>query len=336
MIAPHSFLSSRLAGIPGVKASLLEEFGVRLITYDLPGFGESDPHPSRNLNSSALDMLHLANAIGINDKFWVLGYSSGSMHAWAALRYIPDRIACAVMIAPMINPYELGMTKEEMRKTWENGPSKRKLMYFLARKFPKFLSYFYRQSLSFLSGFHGRIDKWMSESLGRKDEILIEDPAFEEFWHMDVEESIRQGSAKPFIEEAVLQVSNWGFSLADLHVQKKCQKKGIILWLRSTYSPAECDLAGFLGPIHIWQGTDDQLAPPSMTDYINRVLPGVVLHKIPNEGHECHRQIFSALFGEALGPLNKMAEMNETSFQGQLEEVLSSSPPMVDSSSGDM
>lgn len=63
------------------------------MTFDLPGFGESDPHPSRNLNSSALDMLHLANAVGVSDKFWVVGYSSGSMHAWAALRYIPHRVA---------------------------------------------------------------------------------------------------------------------------------------------------------------------------------------------------------------------------------------------------
>lgn len=80
-------------GIPGVKASLLEEFGIRLVTYDLPGFGESDPYPSRNLKSSALDMLYLANALGVNDKFWVVGYSSAGMHAWAALRYIPDRLA---------------------------------------------------------------------------------------------------------------------------------------------------------------------------------------------------------------------------------------------------
>ena len=80
-------------GIPGVKTSLLEEFGVRLVTYDLPGFGESDPHPSRNLNSSAFDMLHLADAVGVNDKFWVLGYSSGNMHAWGALRYVPHKIA---------------------------------------------------------------------------------------------------------------------------------------------------------------------------------------------------------------------------------------------------
>uniref|UniRef100_I1R8K4 Uncharacterized protein n=2 Tax=Oryza glaberrima TaxID=4538 RepID=I1R8K4_ORYGL len=31
LIAPHSFLSSRLARIPGIKPSLLEEFGARLV-----------------------------------------------------------------------------------------------------------------------------------------------------------------------------------------------------------------------------------------------------------------------------------------------------------------
>lgn len=68
-----------------------------------------------------------------------------------------------------------------------------------------------------------------------------------------MEESIRQGNPKPFEEEAILQVSNWGFSLSDLQVQKKCQGRGILPWLKSFYSKAECELTGFLGPIHIWQ-----------------------------------------------------------------------------------
>ncbi|XLS96597.1 hypothetical protein HN51_039332, partial [Arachis hypogaea] len=49
------------------------------------------------------------------------------------------------------------------------------------------------------------------------DKALMEDPIYEEFWQKDVEESIRQGNAK----EAALQVSNWGFSLLDLKLQKK-------------------------------------------------------------------------------------------------------------------
>ncbi|KAJ4704845.1 alpha/beta-Hydrolases superfamily protein [Melia azedarach] len=272
LIAPHSFLSSRLAGIPGIKTSLLEEFGVRLVTYDLPGFGESDPHPSRNLNSSASDILCLADAVGVNDKFWVLGYSSGSMHAWAALRYIPSQ-SCRCC-------------------------------------------------------HHGPIDKWMSVSLKKKDEVLIEDPIFEEYWHRDVEESIRQGNTKPFIEEAVLQVSNWGFSLADLQVRKECQSRGFLPWLRSMYSQEKCELAGFLGPIHIWQGMEDQVVPPSVIDYISRVLPAAVVHKLPYEGHfsyfffcdQCHREIFSTLFGSSQGPLIEKMETDETPSKAEMEK----------------
>lgn len=318
LIAPHSFLSSRLAGIPGIKAPLLEEFGVRLVAYDLPGFGESDPHPIRNLNSSALDMLYLANTVGVNDKFWVLGYSSGAMHAWAALRYIPDRIAGAVMFAPMVNLDERRMTKEERQKIWEKWVTRRKLMYVVARRFPRLLTYFYRQS--FLSGKHGPIDKWLAVSLGEKDKALVEEPHFEEFWHRDVEESIRQGNVKPFIEEAVLQVSNWGFSLADLQVQKKCPRKGILPWLKYMYSQAECELTGFLRPIHIWQGMDDEVVPPPMTDYVSRILAGATVHKLPNEGHfsyfvfcdECHRQILTTLFGSPQGPLNSTLDATDS------------------------
>ncbi|XLS58087.1 hypothetical protein HN51_007842, partial [Arachis hypogaea] len=50
-----------------------------------------------------------------------------------------------------------------------------------------------------------------------QDKALMEDPIYEEFWQKDVEESIRQENAK----EAALQVSNWGFSLLDLKLQKK-------------------------------------------------------------------------------------------------------------------
>ncbi|XP_031400382.1 uncharacterized protein LOC116210602 isoform X1 [Punica granatum] len=312
MIVPHTFLSSRLAGIPGLKGSLLEEFGIRFITYDLPGFGESDPHPKRTLESSAWDMSLLANALEIKDKFWVVGHSSGSMHAWAALRYIPDRVAGAAMFAPMVNPYDPLMNKEEKRRTWNLWTRRRKFMFFLAHRFPRFLAYFYHQS--FLSGKHGQMDKWLSLSLGIRDRALIEDPVYEEFWQRDVEESIRQGSAKPFVEEASLQVSRWGFSLVDLKLQKKSRGKGILDWIRwltSLLIEKQEEFTGFLGPIHIWQGMDDRVVPPSMNDYVHRVLPGVAIHKLPYEGHftyfyfchECHRQIFTTLFGTPQGPL---------------------------------
>lgn len=85
---------------------------------------------------------------------------------------------------------------------------------------------------------------------------MIEDPIYEEFWQRDVEESIRQGNAKPFIEEAVLQVSNWGFSLADIKLEKKKPGKGFLNWLKFVLTGSEDEYTGFLGPIHIWQVSD--------------------------------------------------------------------------------
>jgi hypothetical protein len=92
---------------------------------------------------------------------------------------------------------------------------------------------------------------------------LIEDPINEEFWQRDVEESIRQGNVKPFVEEAALQVSNWGFSLADLKLQKKRRGKGMLNWLKyminlleSLLNEAKEEYTGFLGPIHLWQVSD--------------------------------------------------------------------------------
>ncbi|XP_061359041.1 uncharacterized protein LOC133303179 [Gastrolobium bilobum] len=324
VIAPHAFLSSRLAGIPGVKASLLEDFGIHLLTYDLPGFGESDPHPKRNLESSAADMSFLADALGVN-KFWVVGYSSGSMHAWAALRYIPDRVAGAAMFAPMVNPYDPIMTREERRRTWNKWTRKRKFMYFLARRFPRFLAFFYQQS--FLSGKHGQIDRWLSLSLGKRDKALMEDPIYEEFWQRDVEESIRQGNTKSFVEEAALQVSNWGFSLSDLKLQKRRPSSNVLSWLKSMFTETE-DYMGFLGPIHIWHGMDDKVVPPSMTDFVHRVLPGAAVHKLPYEGHftyicfcdECHRQIFTTLFGTPQGPLSITLEVYQTTLEANVEQ----------------
>lgn len=65
---------------------------------------------------------------------------------------------------------------------------------------------------------------------------------------------------------------------------------------------------------------DDRVAPPSMTDYISRVIPEATVHRLPNEGHfsyfyfcdECHKQIFSTLFGEPQGPIELSEQRTET------------------------
>lgn len=75
------------------------------------------------------------------------------------------------MFAPMVNPYDPSMNKEERRKTWEKWTAGKKFMYSLARKFPSLLSFFYRRS--FLSGTKGQPEKWLSLSLVKKVICLL-------------------------------------------------------------------------------------------------------------------------------------------------------------------
>lgn len=75
------------------------------------------------------------------------------------------------MFAPMINPYDPLMVREEKNMIWGKWTRKRKFMFFLARRFPRILVYFYRRS--FLSGRHDQIDKWLSLSVGRRVSLLF-------------------------------------------------------------------------------------------------------------------------------------------------------------------
>lgn len=70
---------------------------------------------------------------------------------------------------------------------------------------------------------------------------LIKEENFQDFWERDVGESVRQCNVKPFMEEAVLHVSNWGFSHAGLKVHKKHKGKGVLFWLKSMYSRTKED-----------------------------------------------------------------------------------------------
>lgn len=71
------------------------------------------------------------------------------------------------------------------------------------------------------------------------------------------------------------------------------------------------------------------VVPPSMTDYVHRILPGAAVHKLPYEGHftyiyfcdECHRQIFTTLFGTPQGQLNISRSLDQTSFDCDKEDL---------------
>ncbi|URE35391.1 hydrolase, alpha beta fold family protein [Musa troglodytarum] len=165
------------------------------------------------------------------------------------------------------------------------------------------------------------------------DKSLLEEPVFREFWEKDAGESVRQGDAKPFVEEAMLQVSNWGFGLADLQVQNirvKAFSHG------SSHFTVELNTSkqDFLAPYTYGSqisGTDDHVVPPSMIEFVRRMIPGATVHRLLGEGHfsyfcfcdDCHRQIFSTLFGIPRGPLLTELEVDRPPNEQHIQDIAS-------------
>ncbi|MFD0522595.1 alpha/beta fold hydrolase [Paractinoplanes durhamensis] len=71
-----------LHGTPGSSSGprprniVLHRLGVRLISYDRPGYGESTRQPGRKVVDAAADVRTLANELGI-DRYGVVGRSGG-------------------------------------------------------------------------------------------------------------------------------------------------------------------------------------------------------------------------------------------------------------------
>jgi pimeloyl-ACP methyl ester carboxylesterase len=84
---------------------VLSSTGVRLITYDRPGYGRSDRQRGRRVMDAAADVAAIADALGL-DRFAVEGSSSGTAHAMAVAALLPGRVGRLALVAPMA-PYQV-------------------------------------------------------------------------------------------------------------------------------------------------------------------------------------------------------------------------------------
>jgi pimeloyl-ACP methyl ester carboxylesterase len=71
------------------------EYGIRLLSYDRPGYGGSTPRPGRDVASAAADTSGIADALGIG-RFAVMGHSGGGPHALACAALLPERVLAVV------------------------------------------------------------------------------------------------------------------------------------------------------------------------------------------------------------------------------------------------
>ena len=96
----HGTPGSRVGPFPRGRG--LYELGVRLISFDRPGYGGSDRLISRRVADVVPDVTAIADALDLG-RFAVLGRSGGGPHALACAALLPERMTRAgvlVSLAP--------------------------------------------------------------------------------------------------------------------------------------------------------------------------------------------------------------------------------------------
>jgi pimeloyl-ACP methyl ester carboxylesterase len=95
-------------GTPGGRITYWEDptiyarHGLRRLTYDRPGYGESTRHAGRSIVDAVDDVAAITAALGI-DRFVVSGGSGGGPHCLATAALMPDRVVrclAEVSVAP--------------------------------------------------------------------------------------------------------------------------------------------------------------------------------------------------------------------------------------------
>lgn len=94
----HDGLGSRLMADP--LAAVATHAGLRLVSYDRPGFGGSTAQPGRRVADAAADVTAIADRLGV-DRFAVWGTSGGGPFALACAALLPDRVVAAALVSPL-------------------------------------------------------------------------------------------------------------------------------------------------------------------------------------------------------------------------------------------
>jgi pimeloyl-ACP methyl ester carboxylesterase len=118
----HGTPGSRLG--PRPRSAVLHRLGIQLISFDRPGYGESDRMANRRVADVAADVLAIADAYGLG-KFAVVGRSGGGPHALACAALLPERTTRAAVLVGLAPRAADGLD-------WFDGMAQSNVMEFTA------------------------------------------------------------------------------------------------------------------------------------------------------------------------------------------------------------
>jgi pimeloyl-ACP methyl ester carboxylesterase len=247
VVSHHGTPGSRLERHPDDER-LMAELGLRVITYDRPGYGGSDPHPGRRVADAAADVAALADHLDLA-RFAVVGESGGGPHALACSAGLGERVlrvGVVVGSAPADDPdfdFLAGMGQLNLDEFAAAAESEAALAAYLE----PICAEFRRDPDAVLDA--------IAAELPPPDRAIFGRPQNRAIARESLSESIRQGP-RGWIDDDRAFVAGWGFALADAHHE-----------------------------VRLWQGELDVLVPRAHCTYLAERLPNARFDLIPGAGH---------------------------------------------------
>lgn len=244
----HGTPGSRLR--PPPNADAVAAAGIRVLTYDRPGYGASDRHRGRSVVDCVADVVAIADSLGLG-QFHVLGGSGGGPHALAVGARLPDRVLgveAIVSPAPIDKidfEFMAGMDPLNIEEFGWAFEGEDVLHRELTVQAAKFLGQFEDQSADVL----GQVD------FGDADrEVMARDDVKRSMGEM-MAEAFRNG-VWGWVDDDLAMVVPWGFDLEELVV-----------------------------PVTVRYGSHDVLVPAAHGEWLGRHVPGARVVVDDSGGH---------------------------------------------------
>ena len=224
-----------------------ERQGIRLIAYDRPGYGRSDPHRGRTVADAADDIAAIADALGV-DRYAVYGGSGGGPHALAnAVR--PERVAAVAALASVAPWGADGLD-------WLDGMGQDNLDEFGAtiEGEEALRRYLDEQREAMLAGSPEAIAETLESLLCPPDRACLTGE-LARYFHDQIREALRDG-VDGWLDDDFVFLRPWGFELGDISV-----------------------------PVQVWHGSQDQFVPVAHGRWLAARIPGAEEHVYDEDGH---------------------------------------------------
>jgi pimeloyl-ACP methyl ester carboxylesterase len=242
----HGTPGSRVGPLP--RGRVLYELGVRLISFDRPGYGGSDRMESRLVSDVAADVLAIANHLNV-DRFAVIGRSGGGPHALACAAMLPDRVTRAGVLVSIAPPEAEGLD-------WFAGMSESNVREFTsAAAAPESLMAQLVQTAARIKADPMSHVATLSPEMPESDRRVIADTGIRTLLAKNFAEALRD-SAVGWYDDTLAFSSPWGFNLSDIRI-----------------------------PVLFWHGEDDVFSPAAHARWMAGRIPNAELWVRPETAH---------------------------------------------------